>query len=174
MKFNHTPVEGMYLIDLERREDERGYFARTFCLNEFKVQGIDFTVVQSNMSFSLKKGTMRGLHFQENSHEAKVVRCTKGKIFDVVLDLRPYSSTYLKYATYELSEVNKKQVYIPPGCAHGFLTLEDGCEINYLVSAFYSAEVERGIRYTDPILKEIQWPLPIQVITDRDRSFPDF
>jgi dTDP-4-dehydrorhamnose 3,5-epimerase len=174
MNFSKTSVEGMYLLDKEKREDERGFFARNFCINEFHQEGIDFTLVQSNMLFSEKKGTLRGLHYQLGSNEAKIVRCTRGAIFDVVIDLRPNSVTFLKHAVNELSEYNQRLIYIPPGCAHGFLTLEAGSEIDYLVSAPYSLVSERGIRYNDSILKDIQWPTPIQMINDKDKNYLDF
>jgi dTDP-4-dehydrorhamnose 3,5-epimerase len=174
MKFSKTSIEGMYLLDLEKREDDRGFFARNFCIEEFNREGIDFNLVQSNMSYSKKKGTFRGLHYQSDGKEAKIVKCTKGAIFDIVVDLRPNSTTFLKYDLNELSELNKKQIYIPPGCAHGFLTLKAGSEINYLVSAPYSPELERGLRYNDSILKDINWPIPIEIITDKDMNHPNF
>ncbi|PZX51289.1 dTDP-4-dehydrorhamnose 3,5-epimerase [Algoriphagus ratkowskyi] len=164
----------MYLLDLEERVDTRGFFARNFCINEFRDQGIDFTVVQSNMSYSKQKGTLRGLHYQSDCKEAKVVRCTRGVIFDVVIDLRPNSVTFLQYDLNELSEFNHKEIYVPPGCAHGFLTLEADSEINYLVSAMYSPELEKGLRYNDTILKDVQWPIPIQIITEKDLNYPDY
>ncbi len=174
MKFSKTSIDGMYLLELEKREDQRGFFARNFCINEFHEKGIDFTVVQSNMSYSEQKGTLRGLHYQSDCKEAKVVRCTRGVIFDVVIDLRPNSSTFLQYDLNELSAFNHQEIFIPPGCAHGFLTLEAGSEINYLVSAPYSPELEKGLRYNDSILKDVQWPIPIQMITEKDKNYPDY
>jgi dTDP-4-dehydrorhamnose 3,5-epimerase len=174
MNFRRTSVNEMRLLEIEKREDARGFFARNFCIEEFQKHGIDFSVVQSNMSYTNRKGTIRGLHYQLDNKEAKVVRCTKGGIFDVVVDLRPNSKTYLKYSVNELTEFNQKLLYIPPGCAHGFLTLIDGSEINYLVSAPYSPILEKGIRYNDSILKDICWPIPVQMITDKDNNFPDY
>jgi dTDP-4-dehydrorhamnose 3,5-epimerase len=159
---------------LKKKEDERGYFARTFCISEFAQHEIDFKVVQANMSFSKKSGTIRGLHYQSDGIEAKLIRCTKGSIFDVVVDLRSNSSSYLQVSCNEISQDNQKLIYVPPGCAHGFLTLENNSEVSYMVSAPYAPEYENGLRYNDPILKSVKWPVPVEIVTKKDLSFKDF
>lgn len=161
-------------MDIEKREDERGYFARNFCLQELAQNGIEFNVVQGNMSMSHQKGTFRGLHYQSDGKEAKVFRCIKGSIFDVVIDLRPDSPSYLEVALNELSETNQRSLYIPPGCAHGFLTLQPESMVNYMVSASYNPSVEKGIRYNDPLLADVTWPVPIQVVSMKDLDLPDY
>lgn len=173
MLFTETTIKNMYVIDLDKKYDERGYFARTFCINEFEEHGIKFSPIQSNMSFSKKKGTLRGLHYQISTEEAKLVVCKKGTIFDVVIDLRNDSGSYLKSSCNEISSLTNQLIYVPPGCAHGFLTLEDNTEVNYLVTALFSPAQERGIRYDDPIF-DIHWPGEINVISEKDKLFSDY
>lgn len=173
MTFTETCIKNMFVINLEKKYDERGYFARTFCTYEFEEHGIKFSPIQSNMSFSKKKGTLRGLHYQALTEEAKLVRCPQGKIFDVVIDLRPESKSYLKSSCNEISNLTNQLIYIPPRCAHGFLTLEDNTEVNYLVTALFTSTQERGIRYNDPTFK-INWPIDINIISDKDKLFSDF
>lgn len=174
MIFTKTKLSGAYSIDLEKREDERGFFARGFCQHEFTDQGITFNVVQGNISMSKKKRTLRGMHFQEKPHEEdKLIRCTKGAIYDVIIDLRPNSKTFKQWIGLELSADNYRMLYLPKGFAHGFLTLVDNTEVTYLVSEFYTPSAEHGIRYNDPAFA-IQWPNKIEVISEKDASFPDF
>jgi dTDP-4-dehydrorhamnose 3,5-epimerase len=173
MVFTETTIKDMYVIDLEKKYDERGYFARTFCINEFEAHGIKFSPIQSNMSFSKKKGTLRGLHYQIATEEAKLVVCRKGSVFDVVIDLRNDSISYLKISCNEISSLTNQLIYIPPGCAHGFLTLEDNTEVNYLVTALFTPAQERGIRYDDPTFN-IHWPEEITVISEKDKSLSNY
>jgi dTDP-4-dehydrorhamnose 3,5-epimerase len=173
MIFRETSIKNMYLIELEKIHDERGFFARTYCIHEFEKNGIRFSPIQSNMSFSKNKGTLRGLHYQISSEEAKLVRCPKGAIFDVVIDLRTDSDTYLNTSCNILTSADTKLLYVPPGCAHGFLTLEDNTEVNYLVTDLFNPEKERGIRFDDPTFN-INWPNSINVISEKDKSFDDF
>ncbi len=173
MLFKETCIKNMYVIDLEKKYDNRGYFARTFCKNEFEDHGIMFSPIQSNMSFSELKGTLRGLHYQTPTDESKLVRCPKGKIFDVVIDLRRESESYLKVSCNEISSSTSQLLYIPPGCAHGFLTLEHNTEVNYLVNALFNPAQERGIRYNDPVFN-INWPIEINVISEKDKSFINY
>jgi dTDP-4-dehydrorhamnose 3,5-epimerase len=172
MRFNKTSINGVYLIDLDLFEDERGWFARTFCKNEFEKIGFTEEWVQVNHSFTKRRGTLRGLHFQNPPNtEIKLVRCIAGKIFDVAVDLRINSPTFLKWFGTELSAANKKMLYIPAGVAHGFLTLSDDVEIIYHHSAFYTPSSEGGIHYLDPSLK-INWPGEILHLSERDKNFP--
>jgi dTDP-4-dehydrorhamnose 3,5-epimerase len=150
MIFIETAIKGMYVIEFEKRNDERGYFARTFSIHEFESHGKKFTPIQSNMSFSIQKGTLRGLHYQILTKEAKLVRCPKGAIFDVVIDLRSNSESYLKSSCNEISSTRNQLLYVPPRCAHGFLTLKNKTEVNYLVMALFSPVKVRGIRYEVP------------------------
>lgn len=174
MKFNKTPVEGVFLIDLEKRGDERGFFARLFCTEEFLQHGLEPCFVQANNSLSRDKGTLRGLHYQlAPKAESKVVRCVKGSFYDVVLDLRPESKTFGHSFCAVLSEENRQMMYVPKGCAHGFLTLEPNSEVIYLVSTPYCKELERCVRWDDPYFK-IQWPAEPIVISERDRTQHDF
>lgn len=174
MKFTQTPLSGVYRIELEKKVDERGFFARTWCVNEFTEHGLNTNFVQQNMSLTLKKGTLRGMHFQKAPHsETKVVRCTRGRIFDVIIDLRPESPTHKKWFGIELSKENCKMLYIPEGFAHGFVTLERNCEVSYLVTAFYSPQAESGVRYNDPVFG-IKWPIQVTTISNKDMSFPDY
>ncbi len=174
MKFTETKLKGAFILDLEPREDSRGFFARTFCQKEFEAHGLKPIVAQCNCSFNHKKGTMRGMHYQlPPAAETKLVRCTRGAVYDVIVDLRPDSPTYLQHIGVELSEHNRRQLYVPEMFAHGYLTLTDGAEVAYQVGEFYTPGCERGIRYDDPALK-IEWPIPIEVISEKDASWPAF
>ncbi|MCL5030021.1 MAG: dTDP-4-dehydrorhamnose 3,5-epimerase [Bacteroidetes bacterium] len=168
MKFINTNIEGVFIIVLEPHKDERGMFSRIYCKNEFQSISADKDFVQVNYSFTLKKGTIRGLHFQSPpKQESKIVKCISGKVFDVVVDIRKNSRTYLKWIPTELSKENMKMIYIPEGCAHGFQTLEDNCEMLYFHSEFYSPEYERTI-YFDNKQININWPLDVTEISERD------
>jgi len=172
MKFTEMTLRGAFVIDIEPLEDERGFFARTFCREEFKARGLNPDLAQCSVSFNRSKGTLRGLHYQAPPHEeAKTVRCTSGAIYDVIVDLRRDSNTYGEWAGVELSAGNRRTVYIPEGCAHGFQTLEDDSEIFYQISAAYSPDGFRGVHYETPALS-IQWPLPVKVVSERDRALP--
>jgi dTDP-4-dehydrorhamnose 3,5-epimerase len=160
------------VVDLERREDHRGFFARTFCAREFEAHGLKSVFVQCNSSFSRARGTLRGMHFQvAPAAEAKLVRCVRGAIYDVIVDLRPESPTYLDHFGVELTAENRTQLYVPELFAHGFLTLEDDSEVTYQVGEYYAPSHERGLRYDDPELA-IAWPIPVASITDKDRTWP--
>jgi len=163
------------MIDLERRTDERGFFARAFCETEFAQRGLVTGFVQGNIATSVRKGTIRGLHYQvAPAEEAKLVRCSRGAIWDVIVDLRPDSKTYLKWCGIELSDANGRQMYVPQGCAHGYQTLIDDAEVSYLVSASYAPAYERGIRWDDPLFN-IEWPIVSHVdVSPKDRAWPDF
>ena len=172
MKFLPTPLAGAYLIELEQLADERGFFARSFCQNEFKAHGLDPVVAQCNVSFSRKRGTLRGLHYQAEPHaEAKLVRCTRGAVWDVIVDFRKGSPTWRKWHAVELTAENRRALYIPAGFAHGFQTLEDDSEVLYQMSDFYHPESARGVRWDDRTLA-IRWPIKDAVISPRDRAFP--
>lgn len=172
MIFEQTPLDGAYLIDLEKYEDERGFFARTFCRREFEDHGLETNMVQSNVSFSARRGTLRGMHFQEEPHaEAKLVRCTRGGLFDVIVDLRPWSATFTDWFGLELSASNYRMMYVPEGFAHGFITLAANTEVTYQVSAFYAPEAENGFRYDDPAIG-IHWPIPVEVVSEKDTAWP--
>lgn len=172
MIFHETTLKDAWLIDLELRGDERGVFARTMCREEFAAHGMATEYVQQNMSISAKAGTIRGMHYQRPPYtEAKLVRCLRGAILDVIVDLRKDSPTYLKHEGFELSAENKRQLYVPPGFAHSFQTLVDDIEVSYLVSAPYTPSAEGGVRFNDPMLG-IQWPLPVTTISDKDANWP--
>lgn len=174
MRFIELPVFGAYLVRLEKIEDERGYFARAWCRREAACRGLVSEFVQTSVSFNVKSGTLRGLHYQVPPHEeAKLVRCTRGRLHDVVLDLRPSSPTFLSHAAVELGDEEDGSVYVPAGCAHGFLTLLDGTEVTYQVSSCYEPGAARGVRWNDPAFG-IAWPADVRVISERDRSCPDF
>lgn len=174
MEFTPTPLEGTYLIDLEKRGDARGFFARLFCEEEFAAHHLESQFLQANNSLSQEKGTLRGMHYQLPPHgEAKLVRCIQGALYDVVLDLRPDSPSYLKWFGHTLTQENRTMMYVPPGCAHGFLTLKPDTEALYWVSARYAPQSERGVRWNDPTFA-ITWPESPQVISEKDRSHPDF
>ena len=174
MIFHSLEIPGAYLIEPERKADERGFFARTYCRHELEERRLDPTVVQCNISVNKLRGTLRGLHWQAAPHEEiKLVRCTKGAIHDVVLDLRPDSPAFKKHWAARLDEDNRLSLYIPAGCAHGFQTLTDDAEVFYQMSEFYYPEAARGVRWDDPAF-DITWPLPVTQISEKDRSFPDF
>ncbi len=174
MIFTLTEVEGVFLIDPERLEDERGFFARTWCEAEFAAHGIQVSMPQCNISFNRRKGTLRGMHYQREPHgEGKLVRCTMGVLLDVMIDLRPDSPTYLKHVSAELSAENRRMLYGPPGCAHGFQTLQDDTEVFYQMTVPYLPEAAAGVRYNDPAFA-LSWPLPVAEITERDRGWPEY
>jgi dTDP-4-dehydrorhamnose 3,5-epimerase len=174
MKFHETPLHGVYLVDLEPRGDDRGFFARAFCADEFEAMALETQFVQANTSLSVERGTLRGMHYQlPPAAEVKLIRCIGGAIWDVVLDLRPDSATFGKWFGAELSAMNRRAMYVPRGCAHGFLTLQAISEVFYLVSARYSSERERGVRWNDPRFG-IAWPIEPTVISPRDAGHPDF
>jgi dTDP-4-dehydrorhamnose 3,5-epimerase len=174
VRFQETPISGAFVIELEKREDDRGFFARAFCENEFRAHGLSPRIVQMNNSVSRRKGTVRGMHYQLTPKaETKVVRCMRGALFDIVLDLRKDSPTFGKSFGTELSEDNHKAMYVPKGFAHGFITLRDNTEALYLVDEFYAPTHERCIRWNDARFN-IQWPAPMTVISDKDRDQKDF
>lgn len=172
MDFKKLEIQGASIISPSPRVDERGRFMRAWCSKEFAEHGIKFTPVQANMGFSKAKGTVRGMHFQvAPASEAKLVRCTQGAIFDVVLDLRPGSSTYLSWYGAVLSQENGQMLYVPEGCAHGYQCLEDDTEMYYMTSAFYTPSAARGVRFDDPLFK-IEWPLAATSVSEQDRNWP--
>lgn len=174
MIFTETSLEGAFLIEPERREDERGFFARTWCRREFGSHGLHKQWVQCNISFNRRKGTLRGLHYQTPPYEeAKLIRCTRGAIYDVIIDLRADSPTFTQWVAVELTADNRQMLYIPEGFAHGFQTLTDETEIFYQMSQFYAPEYASGVRWDDPALN-IAWPAGERTISERDRSYPDF
>ncbi len=165
---------GVWLIDLQSVHDERGFFARTFCAQEFAAHGLETCFPQHSISVSTRRGTLRGMHFQNEPHaEVKLVRCVKGKLWDVVIDLRPDSRTFCRWQGFELSADNRRQLYIPKGFAHGFQTLTDDVEVSYLISEKYVPEAANGVRHDDPAF-QITWPLAIAAISDKDRSWAPF
>ena len=172
MRFSQTNLADCCAIDPSPRHDDRGRFMRAWCAQEFAGQGLNFVPVQANMGFSVRKGTIRGMHFQQApALEAKLVRCTRGAIFDVALDLRPGSASYGQWYGVELSAENGRMLYVPEHCAHGYQTLEDCTEIYYMTSAFYTPDAVRGARFDDPAFN-IQWPLVPTVVSDQDRNWP--
>jgi dTDP-4-dehydrorhamnose 3,5-epimerase len=172
--FRELPLAGAFVLEPERREDERGFFARTFCQRELEAHGLDPHVAQCNLSFNRRRGTVRGMHYQAApAEEAKLVRCVRGAIFDVIVDARPGSPTLGRHATVEVTAENRLALYVPPGFAHGFQTLADDTELYYQMSAFYAPELSRGFRFDDPELA-IEWPLPVAMISERDRALPPF
>ncbi len=172
MKFVETPLQGAYIIELEPVEDERGFFARSWCEDEFRAHGLNAKLAQCGISFNKKRGTLRGLHYQEKPYEeVKLVRCVKGAIYDVILDIRPGSDTFKQWTAVELTGDNRKALYVPKGFAHGFQTLEDHTEVLYQISEAYHPEYARGVRWDDPSL-EIIWPLQTECVASRDASFP--
>lgn len=172
MKFVPTPLAGAFVVELEPIEDERGFFARSFCQNEFRARGLDPVVAQCNVSLNRSRGTLRGLHYQAPPHEeAKLVRCTRGAIWDVIVDLREGLPTRWKSFSTELTADNRRALYVPRGFAHGFQTLADDSEVLYQISEFYHPESSRGLRWDDPALG-IRWPLPEPVVSARDRAYP--
>jgi len=175
MKFNKTAILGAYIIELEKIGDERGFFARAWCQKEFREHDLVTQFVQCNLSFNKRGNTLRGMHYQSAPlEEVKLVRCTRGAIFDVIIDLRPESSTYLKWIGVELTSDNYNMLYIPEGFAHGYLTLTEEAEVFYQVSQFYSPGHERGVRWNDPVFK-IDWPIDGDVvISEKDNNWPNF
>jgi dTDP-4-dehydrorhamnose 3,5-epimerase len=172
MLFKNTTFKDIWLIDLTPTFDDRGCFARTFCSQEFAARGLETSFVQHSLSYSKERGTLRGLHFQKPPHgEAKLVRCVRGSIFDVIVDIRPHSSTYRQWEGFKLTGGNQRQLYIPAGFAHGFQTLSDDVEVHYLISAFYEPTAASGFCYDDPAFA-ISWPLPVSVISDKDKAWP--
>jgi len=172
MQFTETKLPGAFVIDLQTREDPRGFFARSFCQKEFEDHGLKPLVAQCNCSYNHRRGTLRGMHFQlAPAAETKLVRCTRGAIYDVIVDLRPESPTYLQHVGVELSERNRRQLYVPELFGHGYLTLTDGAEVTYQVGEFYTPGAERGLRYDDPALS-IEWPVTVEVISEKDANWP--
>ncbi len=174
MIFKPTLLAGVHVIDIEAMTDARGFFARGWCKNEFDAHGITSRLAQANISQNTKKGTLRGLHYQRAPHEeAKLVRCTRGAIFDVAVDLRPDSQTYRRWFGVELTDRNHRMLLVPEGFGHGFQTLVDDTEVFYQVSQFYTPGAEHGARYDDPLFG-IEWPLPVDVISDKDAGWPPY
>lgn len=172
MIFTETVLQGAYVVDIDPREDERGYFARSFCREEFAGHGLSTEIAQCNVSFNHRKGTLRGMHYQiPPKSEAKLVRCTRGAVHDVIVDLRDGSPTWGRWIAENLSENNSRMLYIPEGFAHGFQTLEDDSEVFYQMFASYSPAHARGVRWDDPVLR-IDWPLPELIVSEKDRAFP--
>lgn len=174
MKFTETSLNGSFVVEIEQLVDARGFFARSWCAREFAEHGLPENMVQSSVSFNLKTGTLRGMHYSIfPADESKLVRCTKGSIYDVIVDLRRGSDTYLDHFGIALSEQNHKALFIPPGFAHGFLTLEENTEILYMMNDYYKPGCARGCRWNDPLFN-INWPTEIKVIDERDRNYPDY
>lgn len=174
MIFTETKLKGAFIIEPERLNDERGFFARTWCQREFEARGINANLVQCNISFNKKKGTLRGMHYQEAPYEeAKLVRCTKGAIYDAIADLRHDSPTFKQWLAMELTEENRRMLYIPEGLAHGFQTLEDNTEVFYQMSEFYHSECAKGVRWDDPALG-IEWPLSQPIMSQRDKNYEPY
>ena len=171
MIFTETHLKGAFIIDLERRVDSRGYFARAFCQNEFKSHGLKAIIAQANLASNIRKGTLRGMHFQyPPAAETKLVRCTRGAIIDIIVDLRPESATYLQHVSVELNEDNQRALFVPERFAHGYQVLRDGTDTSYQVGEFYAPDAEGGLRYDDPRLG-LKWPLPVTVISEKDQAF---
>ena len=171
MIFTETKLEGAFIIDLERRTDERGFFARAFCQHEFREHGLKPVIAQANIASNHKKGTVRGMHFQyPPMAEAKLVRCTRGAIVDIIIDLRPESDTYLQHIAVELSEENMTALYVPERFAHGYQALRDGTDACYQASEFYAPTAEAGLRHDDSRLA-LEWPLPVSLISPKDQAF---
>jgi|SRR5215475_4826270 len=174
MQFVETRLSGAWLIELEPARDHRGFFARTFCTRELAQQGLETAFVQHSTSYSSTRGTLRGMHFQRAPHgEVKIVRCLKGAIWDVIIDLRANSPTYLQWQGFELTGENRRQLYIPVGFAHGLQTLQDDTEVGYLISAFHNPAAASGVRYDDPAFG-MAWPLPVGPMSEADRAWPPF
>ena len=171
MQFTQTKLKGAFIIDLEQKPDHRGFFARTFCAQEFEAHGLKPAVAQCNLSFNHKRGTLRGMHYQlPPASETKLIRCTQGAIYDVIVDMRPDSPTYLQHIGVELTAQNRRALYVPDLFAHGYQALTDGAEVVYQVGEFYTPGCEQGLRYNDPLL-EIEWPLPVSEISTKDASW---
>jgi dTDP-4-dehydrorhamnose 3,5-epimerase len=173
MRFTETPIPGVVIVDLEPIEDDRGWFARTYCRDEFVAHGLDPTIVQCNTSVNLRAGTIRGMHYQVGrAAETKLVRCVRGGVHDVVIDLRPDSPALLEHVAVELTGATHRALYVPTGCAHGFQTLVDDTEVEYNMGAPYAKEAGRGVRFDDPVLG-LQWPLPVTAVSAQDAAWPD-
>jgi dTDP-4-dehydrorhamnose 3,5-epimerase len=171
MIFKETKLAGAFVIDLERREDERGFFARAFCQKEFEQHGLKPMIAQANIASNRKKGTMRGMHFQyPPAAETKLVRCTRGAIIDIIVDLRPESPTFLQHISVELNADNQRALYVPERFAHGYQVLRDNTDTSYQVGEFYTPGCEGGLMYNDPVLA-LKWPLPVAVISDKDKAW---
>lgn len=174
MIFTETPLKGAYLIDLELQEDERGFFGRSWCQREFTEHGLNPRLAQCNISFNKKRGTLRGMHYQADPYqEAKLVRCTSGEIYDVIIDLRPDSVTFKKWSAFTLTGNNHRALYIPEGVAHGFQTLAYNTEVFYQMSEFYHPESARGVRWDDPEFN-IKWPIDGIIVSEKDKSYPNW
>jgi dTDP-4-dehydrorhamnose 3,5-epimerase len=172
--FTETKIPGVFDIELEAKPDERGFFARTWCVSEFGAHRLNPKLMQCSVSFNTRKGTLRGMHYQVAPHaETKLVRCTRGSIFDVIIDLRSDSPTFKDHVAIVLTADKRNMVYVPEGCAHGFLTLEDASEVFYQISEVYNAASARGVRFDDPAF-QISWPNRIEVISERDRNYENF
>jgi dTDP-4-dehydrorhamnose 3,5-epimerase len=174
MIFAETTLKGAFLVELERREDARGFFARTWCQREFEAHGVNTRWVQCNISFNKRKGTLRGMHYQAAPHaEAKLVRCTRGAVYDVILDLRRDSPTFKQWLAVKLTADNRRMLFIPEGFAHGFQTLADDTEVFYQMSEFFAPQYAKGVRWNDPSF-DIAWPADERTMSKRDRNYPDF
>jgi dTDP-4-dehydrorhamnose 3,5-epimerase len=174
LNFTATPIPGAWFVELDRKADERGYFARSWCRDEFAARGLPDVMVQASISHNTARGTLRGMHFQRApSREAKLVRCQAGRVVDVIVDLRPESPAFCRHHAVELSAASGAALFIPPGVAHGFQTLEPDCDVYYMMSDVYQPELAGGVRHDDPAFG-IRWPLPVAVIAPRDAAFPDF
>jgi len=174
MKFTPTRLRGAYVVEIEPLADERGFFARSWCEREFAEHGLSGELVQCNISYNRAKGTLRGMHYQAAPHEeVKLVRCTQGAIYDVLVDLRPDSPTYRSWIAYELTAANRRMLYVPAGLAHGFQTLKDDSEVFYQMSVFYHPPSARGVRWNDPAFG-IEWPIAAPVLSPKDAAYPDF
>ncbi len=172
MIFHETKLAGAYIVELDKKEDPRGFFARAFCAGELRRHGVDFQAVQANISHNHKKGTLRGMHYQAPpASEPKFIRCIRGAVWDVIVDMRPGSPTYLQHVGVELSAENGRAIYVPDMFAHGNQALTDGAELLYLMGGCYSPDHARGLRHDDPAVG-IEWPLPVSVIHERDRGWP--
>lgn len=174
MKILETPLKDAYIVDIEPLEDERGFFARTWCQEEFSALGLNTKIAQCSTSYNKRRGTLRGMHYQAEPYaEVKLVKCTRGAIYDVILDIRLSSPTYKSWYAVELTEENRRTLYIPEGFAHGFQTLEDETEVYYQISEFYHPECSKGIRWNDPAFA-LRWPIETRIMSERDLQFPDF
>ncbi len=174
MEFTETEIKGAFVVRLKKIEDHRGYFARGWCREEFAKHGLNPNMLQLNTGFTHKQGTLRGMHYQDAPHaEAKFVRCTRGAIYDVIIDLRPDSPTHRKWFGAELTADNGTMLYAPEGLAHGYQTLTDGAEMYYMTTAVYASGAAKGVRYNDPAFG-VQWPLPVSVISEPDQKWPDY
>ncbi|MHA6250226.1 dTDP-4-dehydrorhamnose 3,5-epimerase [Pontibacter sp. CAU 1760] len=174
MIFTETKLKGAFIIDVKRLEDERGFFGRSYCKREMEEHGLNTNMVQANVSYNKKKGTLRGMHMQVSPYEeTKLVRCTRGAIYDVIIDMREDSETYKQWIGVELTADNYRMLFVPEGFAHGFITLEDNSDVTYNVTQYYTPGSERGIRWNDPAFN-IEWPIEPQVISEKDQAHPDF